>query len=1034
MAELPPVQKTSNLLKLSGLKTPTSENEDDYLAKLYEDTIGNNLKIKSPFLPENYLIYNDFTASGRALKSIEDFIIKNVLPSYANVHTTIGYCAEQTTNFMVQSKDILRDYCNSWGNYNLVFNGSGVTASIHKLIELLDLHAIVHFYEELEVLASSYDRFINDRRFTDPKQKTKNFENCNKEFIDKIRADFIKIFIKTNFCYKFKDKNGSCYKCLLCQEKFVNEGLYNSHEEKEEHQQKAMNYNSTNNKLFNKLGTDFIDLIRNNKKYQNSIYELLKDYKKFKPVVFLTLYEHNSNKLSWIEIGAQVVTISTAEELQEQLKKYKDHYIKIGSFTSCSNITGKLIDVDLFSIIMHMNNGLCFFDYASGGPYLKMDVQKCLPNDYRKLLGFRSLSEKYTFQEIEKYCFKDGLMFSPHKFLGGMNTPGVLIVHDRIGRTILRPTQPGGGTVNYVLKDAINYIKDVELKEESGTPNIIGSIRIGLTILVRNNLSHNFIAKRDSMLNKRFVESFNNTNNPKLFILGDEELHDKEHIPIFSFMVPYENTNKLFHPNFISALLNDLFGIQSRPGCSCSPYYGQYLLGVDKNEHFEELKKVVHDGMEIFKPGFTRLNLPFFYPLYVIDFIINAIKFVCKYAYLFINFYKYDINSGKFWHYQSEDTIIKNIKALFKDNNLEVIENDNETKDTMTKQKLDQIFNKINAYISSHKFIVDLKKAENYLKNNNSRNKLDKSQDDIRWFILFYDVNKDLNDYISKNKNNNNKIYKKSTVIKHTSSIGGSTASSHKSNNYLTNSELSYSDGKHLKNLEVTKTEANYNSKFYKSYTKFYDLAVPKLKIEKRDPNLEGLKKTSKDTEIYDTKSSALNSNLSSNQVRTSIHPFNDTSNTSNTVNFRDNLTESMYSLEETTESKKNYFFQNRLRNIKPMNSNEYYQTNNVSVNVNSEKSTTNLYHNYGSNNYANYNYNYSYKNNIEHIIKKYDHYSNNYNAYNYERYGYARFNSIEDYSSPAYTNRAVNSFSSDHYHDYRSNVTHDYKYGYNYY
>ena len=217
---------------------------------------------------------------------------------------------------------------------------------------------------------------------------------------------------------------------------------------------------------------------------------------------------------------------------------------------------------------MHQANGFAFFDYAAATPYLKIDVNDPLPDDYRGLLGFVPLSP-----EEKTKAFKDGMFFSPHKFIGGPNTPGVLIAHDRIYRNQLKPTQPGGGTVNFVYKDNIDYIHDVEYKEESGTPNIIGSIRLGLMISIRQKIPHDFIIKKDEEYISLFLKGLENI--PNLYILHDDLLKNRIHIPVFSFMISFGD--KFLHPNYICALLNDLFGIQSRPGCSCAPNYGRYL-------------------------------------------------------------------------------------------------------------------------------------------------------------------------------------------------------------------------------------------------------------------------------------------------------------------------------------------------------------------------------------------------------------------------------------------------------------------------
>lgn len=132
-----------------------------------------------------------------------------------------------------------------------------------------------------------------------------------------------------------------------------------------------------------------IDIIKT-EYYKKNIIELINNYKKFKPIIFLSLFEHNSNKLSWKETGCELVTINPEDinnfyiELEKQLNIYKDNYIKIGSFTATSNIIGLLLDIDSIAYLMHTHNGYAFFDYASGAPYLQMNASGPLPDEYRK--------------------------------------------------------------------------------------------------------------------------------------------------------------------------------------------------------------------------------------------------------------------------------------------------------------------------------------------------------------------------------------------------------------------------------------------------------------------------------------------------------------------------------------------------------------------------------------------------------------------------------------------------------------------------
>ena len=739
--------------------------------------IGNNVQFESPIEDEKgnftkkFIIYNDFTASGKGLKSVESFIQNQVLPTYANVHSTVGHNAEITSKYFLESKEILRNYTNAHGTYSIIFHGQGATGGVSKLIEVLSIKKYVMFYDYLKTAFELKGEYGD-----------KMVERLKDGLIKKIKDLFTELFKNINFCYKVKDKNNSTYKikCFLCRVELENEGDYNKHITEEEHKNFLEEYEENPNRgLFKIHGEkikDFIDIIRMNYNVSSneSILRLINDYKKFKPVVFYSLYEHNSNSLSWKETQCEIIIIGGEYKefyntLKAKLEEYKDNYIKIGSFTASSNITGLLLDVDKIAALMHQANGFAFFDYAAAAPYLKIDVNDPLPDDYRELLGFDPLSPEEKIK-----VFKDGMFFSPHKFIGGPNTPGVLITHDRIYRNQLKPTQPGGGTVNFVYKDMIDYIHDVEYKEESGTPNIIGSIRLGLMISIRQKIPHDFIIKKDEEYIKLFREglSLDETDPNKkihnLYILHDDFLRDKTHIPVFSFMISFGD--KFLHPNYICALLNDFFGIQSRPGCSCAPNYGRYLLGFDKdNDKMKKLQTMVSSGNDIFKPGYLRLNLPYFYPEYVIKYVIEAIKFICENGHLFLGLYYYDIKSGKFYHYLNKNKDINLSLNLF-DFSSNLPRNEdlyaNKNKKILTEKELKNIFNQVKSFTNEN--FTYLKRTF-YLQNNypytrrHDHQKFNDEQDEARWFCIYRDVKELLRMLnmcvISKFSQNNKETY-----------------------------------------------------------------------------------------------------------------------------------------------------------------------------------------------------------------------------------------------------------------------------------
>ena len=710
---------------------------------LFNDMIGNNIEYDGPITNEKgnvmkkYIIYNDFTASGKGLKSVERFIEHQVLPTYANVHSTVGHNAEITSKYLHEAKNILRNYTNAHGNYSIIFHGQGATGGVHKLIEILSIKKYEAFYDDLKTayeLKQVYGNEIVDK--------------LKDGLIKKIINQFKELFIDINFCFKVKDENNNYKtKCVLCKIDLQNEGEYHKHTESEVHKKFLHNYeNNPNNLLFQMHEHpiyDFIDIIR--MKYNihsnESILQLINDYKKFKPVIFYSLYEHNSNSLSWRETNCEIVIIDADYDifytvLKLELDNHKDNYIKIGSFTASSNITGLLLDVDKIAALMHDANGYAFFDYAAGAPYLQIDVNNPLPDDYRKLLGFNQLD---LYEKTK--CFKDGMFFSPHKFIGGPNTPGVLITHDRIYRNQLKPTQPGGGTVNFVYNNAANYIQDVELKEESGTPNIIGSIRLGLMISIRQKIPHDFIIKRDEHYIKLFLKELENI--PNLYILHNDFLRNRVHIPVFSFMISFGE--KFLHPNFVCALLNDFFGIQSRPGCSCAPNYGRFLLGFDKDEAVTVLLQgAINEGNDIYKPGYLRLNLPYFYPEYVIKYVIKAIKFICENAHFLIGLYYYDIKSGRFYHYKIKNKGLDYSLNFFdfsaklpKQEDLYGIKNLKE----LDEDHLNKIFKDVENYVINYTFLKEIftvkdKQAQSL------RTDFEPFGDynNVRWFLVFDDI------------------------------------------------------------------------------------------------------------------------------------------------------------------------------------------------------------------------------------------------------------------------------------------------------
>ena len=281
-----------------------------------------------------------------------------------------------------------------------------------------------------------------------------------------------------------------------------------------------------------------------------------------RPVVFIGPYEHHSNELPWRESTAELVTIREdragaidLDHLEYELRRHADRPLKIGSFSAASNVTGIVTDVDRIAIALHRHGALACFDYAAAGPYLPIDMNAAPP----MLDGH--------------LAYKDAVFVSPHKFIGGPGTPGVLVAK----RSLLRnrmPSVPGGGTILFVSPSEHAYHPDPAIREEGGTPGIVESIRAGLVFALKEQVGTDEIRRREHDLARRALASWGA--NPRIEILGSTEL---ERLATVSFGVRHRG--RLLHANFVAALLSDLFGIQARSGCFCAGPYIHRLYGID---------------------------------------------------------------------------------------------------------------------------------------------------------------------------------------------------------------------------------------------------------------------------------------------------------------------------------------------------------------------------------------------------------------------------------------------------------------------
>ncbi len=300
-----------------------------------------------------------------------------------------------------------------------------------------------------------------------------------------------------------------------------------------------------------------------------------------KPVVFITHMEHHSNQITWEECAVTVVRIPEDEnclpdpvKLKELLIQYKHRPQLIGSFTACSNVTGIKVDYKTLAKVMHQHGGVCFVDFAASAPYVEIDMH---PSD-----------------PLEKL---DAVMFSPHKFLGGPGSSGVL-VFDKELYTLKVPEQPGGGTVTWTNPWGLHHFyDDIEVREDGGTPGFLQCIRAALAIKVKDQMGIDKIHLRERELVKLFFSEISKV--PSINVLHDKPKH---RLSIFSIYI------KDIHFNLIVRILSDRFGIQTRGGCSCAGTYGHILLDVDETTS-SSITCQIDEGDLSNKPGWVRISL-----------------------------------------------------------------------------------------------------------------------------------------------------------------------------------------------------------------------------------------------------------------------------------------------------------------------------------------------------------------------------------------------------------------------------------------
>ncbi|MBL3596942.1 aminotransferase class V-fold PLP-dependent enzyme [Rhodovulum sulfidophilum] len=340
-------------------------------------------------------------------------------------------------------------------------------------------------------------------------------------------------------------------------------------------------------------------------------------------VVFVGPYEHHSNDLPWRESGAKLVRIPLdaagtlcLETLGREIAAHAGAGLILGAFSAASNVTGIRTDIGAVARLLHEAGGWCVIDFAAAAPYVAIRLAESAPGAGDRI---------------------DAALISPHKFPGGPGASGLLIA-DCALLAAARPTVVGGGTVSFVSAAGQCYIDGVEAREEAGTPSIVGNIRAGMVMALKTELGAEAIETREGELRARLDAAL--SAEPGIELLGPR---NAPRLGIFSFNIRIGARH--LHHGFVVAVLNDLFGIQARGGCSCAGPYGHHLLQID-DDRSQRFSEAVARGHTAFRPGWVRLGVNYFFSDEDVDRLARALVFIARNGLALLPLYRLDVEHG----------------------------------------------------------------------------------------------------------------------------------------------------------------------------------------------------------------------------------------------------------------------------------------------------------------------------------------------------------------------------------------------------